>query len=102
MLTLAGRMDSPRTSFYKRSTFVTHLPVTYLYSPSHYWLALEPGGDRLVITGYGALNTRVRFATIDRRTGKLTLEPSSIDFTRAWPDGWQGSAIPHGAVFSNP
>ena len=67
-----------------------------------HWLALEPGGDRLVITGYGALSTRVRFATIDRRSGKLTLEPSMIDFTRTWPDGWHGSAIPHGAVFGNP
>lgn len=75
-----------------------------LLPPDEYphWLALEPGGDRLVITGYGALNTKVRFATIDRRTGKLTLEPATIDFTRAWPDGWRGSAIPHGAVFSNP
>ncbi|MHB8404640.1 MAG: YncE family protein [Gammaproteobacteria bacterium] len=75
-----------------------------LLPPDEYphWLTLEPGGDRLAITGYGALDTRVRFATIDRRTGKLTLEPSTIDFTRAWPDGWQGSAIPHGAVFSNP
>jgi hypothetical protein len=75
-----------------------------LLPPDEYphWLALEPGGDRLVITGYGALATRVRFATIDRRTGKLTLEPSTIEFTRAWPDGWQGSAMPHGAVFSNP
>lgn len=74
-----------------------------LLPPDEYphWLALEPGGDRLVITGYGALGTRVRFATIDRLTGKLTLQPESIDFTRAWPDGWQGSAIPHGAVFSN-
>lgn len=67
-----------------------------------HWLALEPGGDRLTITGYGALATKVRFATIDRRTGKLTLEPDTIDFTRTWPDGWHGSAIPHGAVFSNP
>ena len=66
-----------------------------------HWLALEPGGDRLVITGYGALDTRVRFATVDRATGKLTLAPDTIDFARAWPDGWQGSAIPHGAVFSN-
>ncbi len=75
-----------------------------LLPPNEYphWLALEPGGDRLVITGYGALSTRVRFATINRRTGKLTLDPSTIDFTRAWPDGWQGSAIPHGTVFSNP
>ena len=74
-----------------------------LLPPDEYphWLALEPGGDRLVITGYGALGTRVRFATIDRHTGNLTLQPASIDLTRAWPDGWQGSAIPHGAVFSN-
>lgn len=67
-----------------------------------HWLALEPGGDRLVITGYGALASKVRFATIDRQTGHLTLEPKTIDFTRKWPDGWNGSAMPHGAVFSNP
>ncbi len=29
------------TSFYKRSTFVTHLPVECLYSPSHFWLARQ-------------------------------------------------------------
>lgn len=75
-----------------------------LLPPDEYphWLALEPGGDRLVITGYGALDTKARFATIDCQTGKLTLDPATIDFTRTWPDGWQGSAIPHGAVFGNP
>ncbi|ODU92871.1 MAG: hypothetical protein ABT18_10240 [Rhodanobacter sp. SCN 66-43] len=75
-----------------------------LLPPDEYphWLAFEPGGDRLAITGYGALDTKVRFATIDRSTGKLTLDPATIDMTRAWPDGWHGSAIPHGAVFSNP
>jgi hypothetical protein len=44
----------------------------------------------------------VRFATIDRQTGELKLDPAVIDFTRTWPDGWQGSAMPHGAVFGNP
>lgn len=75
-----------------------------LLPPDEYphWLALEPGGDRLAITGYGALDTKVRFATIDRRSGVLTLASQTIDFTRAWPGGWNGSAIPHGAVFSNP
>jgi hypothetical protein len=75
-----------------------------LLPPDEYphWQALEPGGDRLAITGYGALNTRVRFATVDRHTGKLTLDPATIDMTRTWPDGWQGSAIPHGVVFGNP
>lgn len=33
-----------------------------------HWIATEPGGDRLVITGVGALNTRVLFATINRQT----------------------------------
>ncbi len=66
-----------------------------------HWLAAEPDGDRLVITGNGALSTHVLFARIDRQTGKLALDPQSIDFTRDWPDGWKGSAIPHGAVFSN-
>jgi hypothetical protein len=66
-----------------------------------HWLAVEPGGDRLVITGYGALKTRALFATIDRETGQLVLGAQSIDFTRAWPNGWDGSARPHGAVFSN-
>ena len=75
-----------------------------LLPPDEYphWLALAPGGDRLAITGYGALDTKVRFATIDRHTGKLTLAEATIDMTRAWPDGWKGSAIPHGVVFSNP
>ncbi len=74
-----------------------------LLPPDDYphWLALEPNGNRLVITGYGALDTSVRFATVDRRTGKLTLLAATINFTRTWPDGWHGSAIPHGAVFSN-
>jgi hypothetical protein len=74
-----------------------------LLPPDEYphWLALEPDGDRLAIAGYGALSTHVRFATINRATGKLTLESSFIDFTRAWPDGWTGSAVPHGTVFSN-
>jgi hypothetical protein len=78
--------------------------VSRLLLPSNeypHWLALEPDGNRLVITGYGALATHADFATIDRDTGQLTLEPQSIDFTRAWPDGWNGGAIPHGAVFSN-
>ena len=75
-----------------------------LLPPDEYphWLALEPGGDRLVITGYGALDTKARFATIDRGTGKLTLQAQAINFTRVWPNGWHGSAMPHGAVFSNP
>ncbi len=33
-----------RTIFYKRSRFVTHLPVDYLYAPSHCWVERLEGG----------------------------------------------------------
>lgn len=37
--------DQPKTLFYKRAQFVTHLPVDYLYSSSHAWIAREPGDE---------------------------------------------------------
>lgn len=76
-----------------------------------HWLSLEPDGDRIVITGMGALSHRLLIARVDMQTGKLSLdesfrEPGSkepgFSFDRHWPDGWNGPAIPHGAVFSRP
>lgn len=45
------------TSFYKRSTFVTHLPAACLYSPSHFWLA-RIEGDRWRV-GFTKFATRM-------------------------------------------
>ncbi len=36
--------EKRETLYYKRSNFVTALPVDYLYSPSHCWLGAEDGG----------------------------------------------------------
>jgi len=33
--------NKPKTLHYKRSQFVTQLPVDYLYSPSHAWIARQ-------------------------------------------------------------
>lgn len=66
-----------------------------------HWIAAEPGGDRLAITGFVKLDTRVQFARIDRQSGHLTMDSQSISMTRDWPGGWKGSAMPHGVVFSN-
>lgn len=66
-----------------------------------HWIAHEPGGNRLVITGFGWLTTHALFATIDLKTGALTLDPREINFDRQWPDGWNGPAMPHGSIFSN-
>jgi len=36
--------EKPKTLHYKRSHFATQLPVDYLYSPSHCWLARQANG----------------------------------------------------------
>jgi glycine cleavage system H protein len=35
--------EKPKTLHYKRSHFVTQLPMAYLYSPSHCWIARHSG-----------------------------------------------------------
>lgn len=77
-----------------------------------HWIALEPKGDRLVITGYRELESRVLLAQLNRTTGALRLDTTfktpgaerpGVDFGRErWPHGPTGRAIPHGAVFSRP
>ena len=66
-----------------------------------HWISHEPGGNRIAITGYGWLSTHIFLATIDPNTGALALDARNIDFDRKWPDGWSGTAMPHGTVFSN-
>jgi len=74
-----------------------------------HWLALEPGGSRLVMTGGGTLAGGVYLIDMDPQTGKLQLGsrlPSAgagapgIRFDRdEWPHGRTGPAFAHGAVF---
>ena len=77
-----------------------------------HWLALEPGGARLVVTGNGALRGRVLLARLDRRSGALRLDSTfsapgaprpGVDLRgRGGPGPAPGQAVPHGAVFSRP
>jgi hypothetical protein len=77
-----------------------------------HWIALEPSGHRLVITGYRQLEQWVLLADFDRATGALQLDTSfkapgaeqpGLDFGRdRWPHGATGPAVPHGAVFARP
>lgn len=61
-------MSAPSTSFYKRSSFVTHLPVGYLYSPSHFWLAPEEGGRWRI--GFTKFATRMLGEIVDHQWEK--------------------------------
>jgi glycine cleavage system H protein len=56
------------TVFYKRATFVTHLPKTYLFSPSHYWLAPEENGVWRV--GFTKFATRMLGDLVDHQFEK--------------------------------
>lgn len=77
-----------------------------------HWIAAEPNGRRVVITGYGAMASRAMMASFDPATGKLALDPRFRDADAAtpgvrldnktWPHGGNGAGLPHGAVFSNP
>jgi len=44
--------DESKTLYYKRSHFVTRLPLSYLYSPSHYWLSEQNGTWRVGLTKF--------------------------------------------------
>lgn len=56
------------TFFYKRATFVTHLPKDYLFSPSHYWLAPEEPGRWRV--GFTKFATRMLGEMVDHQFEK--------------------------------
>jgi len=43
-----GSKNPGKAIHYKRSRFVTQLPVDYLYSPSHAWVARQTDGSWLV------------------------------------------------------
>ena len=53
----------PKTLYYKRSHFVTLLPVDYLYSPSHVWLAPQAGS--LWRVGFTKFATRMLGDLVD-------------------------------------
>jgi len=75
-----------------------------------HWISLEPGGDRIVLTGGGSLGGGVTLVRLDRDTGTLSLiddfrTPGSdrlgVRFDRErWPHGATGPAFAHGAVFA--
>jgi hypothetical protein len=77
-----------------------------------HWIAAEPNGRRVVITGYKALQHRVTMATFDERTGQLAIDTRFRDAgattpgvrmdNKTWPHGGRAKGIPHGAVFSLP
>ena len=75
-----------------------------------HWIALEPSGNRLVVTGNNRLKNTLMIVDIDKKTGKMSFDRSFRDkrtgklgfsFDRfEWPHGNTDSGVPHGSVFS--
>ena len=53
----------PKTLHYKRSRFVTQLPLDYLYGPSHSWIARQ--GDGTWRVGLTKFATRMLGEMVD-------------------------------------
>jgi glycine cleavage system H protein len=62
-----------QTSFYKRSNFVTHLPVDRLYSPTHVWLAREGAAGWRI--GFTKFATRMLGDIVDHQFEKAAGAP---------------------------
>jgi hypothetical protein len=76
---------------------------------SAHWTGWDAATSRLVVTSNVDGVHRLYLVRLDQTTGKLTLDESFRDQDgqpgfnfdhRTWPQGWTGSATPHGAVFS--
>ena len=63
----------PKTLHYKRSRFVTQLPVDYLYSPSHGWIA--PQEDDLWRVGFTKFAVRMLGDMVDHG---FEIEPGAL------------------------
>lgn len=77
-----------------------------------HWLSADPQGNRLVMTGFEAMQNQVVILNV-APDGKLTIdsrfhsaaagqEPGIRMEAGHWPHGGSGLAVPHGAVFSRP
>jgi len=77
----------PRTLQYKRSHFVTQLPVDYLYSPSHCWIADQTEG--LWRVGLTKFATRMLGEMVDHGFEIETDAPVESGQIIGWVEGFK-------------
>lgn len=74
-----------------------------------HWMAAEPGGDRIVLTGYDSLSDRIVLLRWDERVETLSvidgfgtqdgILPGFRTDRKIWPHGKTGEATAHGVMF---
>jgi glycine cleavage system H protein len=78
---------SPKTLFYKRSRFVTHLPVDHLYSPAHGWIARRE--DDLWRVGLTKFATRMLGEMVDHGFEVQSGAPVQPGQVVGWVEGFK-------------
>lgn len=83
---------------------VSRLKISETFKP--HWTGWDGKTQRLVVTGR---EPRLFLLKLDQATGALIMDDSFHDADgkpgfnfadREWPQGWRGSGLPHGVVFS--
>jgi hypothetical protein len=83
---------------------VSRLKLSDTFSP--HWTGWDEKMQRVVVTG---TEPRLFLLKLDQATGALTMDDAFHDADgkpgfsfadRDWPQGWKGSGLPHGVVFS--
>ena len=88
-------------------TEVSRLTLSDVYRP--HWTAWDAKAQRLIVTSSNSPADRLYLLKLDPATGALSIDDAFRDqdgrtgfsfAERAWPHGWKGAGIPHGAVAS--
>jgi hypothetical protein len=86
---------------------VSRLNFDDTYFP--HWTGWDPKTHRIVVTGGSSGAPRLYLLKLDSSNGALTMDDAFHDADgkpgfnfadRDWPNGWKGSGVPHGVVFS--
>jgi hypothetical protein len=92
-----------------RPVEVSRLSVSATFYP--HWTAWDPVTNHIVAPPNTPDDNRLYLLKLDLKTGALTIDDGfrdadgQVGFSfgeRAWPHGWKGVGVPHGAVFSRP
>lgn len=90
-----------------RPVEVSRLTISERFRP--HWTGWDPATGRIVVTPGSEDDNRMYLLQLDPKTGALTIDESFRDTdgkpgfsfaSRIWPHGWEGTGLPHGAVFS--
>jgi glycine cleavage system H protein len=79
--------SKPATLFYKRSHFVTHLPVDFRYTRSHFWLAPQLEGTWRV--GLTRFATRMLGTMVDHGFDVAAEAPVEVGQILGWVEGFK-------------